>query len=154
MYDKFQEIITVQKHYKQHHDQQPNKNSNPLSDCVVHNIAENFVASPRFSGNMSFTLVSSARESMAILQKEGMLLVKTKIRCRRQNICLVLHTECNGLQVKSLPRQFFSSSPFPLSARSTSIGQVEKRIMKDLAYQKFCTSTCCKLIIRAAVVQF
>ena len=29
MYDKFQEIITVQKHYKQHHHQQPNKRKQP-----------------------------------------------------------------------------------------------------------------------------
>ena len=54
--------------------------------------SNNFVASPKFSGNLSFPLVS-ARETMDHPTKErSMLLVETKIRRGRENTRLALHT--------------------------------------------------------------
>ena len=94
---------------------------------VVHNIGNNFVASPKFSGNLSFPLVS-ARETMDHPTKErSMLLVETNIRRGRENTRLALHT-VQFSTCQSLSRQFFSSSSFsPLSARSTSLDKLQNK---------------------------
>ena len=92
----------------------------------MHNIANNFVASPKFSGNLSFPLLSAVESMDHPAKERSTLLVKTKIRRGREYTSLALHTECNVLYVNHYQNNSFQAALLSTVSKKHIIGQVEK----------------------------